>query len=50
MYDVKVTLDRKARLVADGHLTETPLDGVYSSIVSLRGLKMAIMIAELSIN
>ena len=35
VYDAKVTLDRKARLVADGHLTETPLDGVYSSVVSL---------------
>ena len=48
VYNVKVTLDRKARLVADGHLTETPHDRVYSSVVSLRGLKMAIMIAELN--
>jgi hypothetical protein len=28
----------KARLVAGGHLTETPIDSVYSSVVSLRGL------------
>ena len=30
-----MTLDWKARLVADGHLTEAPLNRVYSSVVSL---------------
>jgi hypothetical protein len=28
----------KARLVAGGHLTDTPVDSVYSSVVSLRGI------------
>ena len=42
VYDVKPTLKRKARLVADGHLTDTPIDSVYSSVVSIRGLKTCI--------
>ena len=48
VYDVKPTLVRKARLVADGQLTETPIDSVYSSVVSLRGLKICLFIAELN--
>jgi hypothetical protein len=35
VYDVKLDGSRKARLVADGHLTDIPLDSVYSGIVSL---------------
>ena len=38
----------KARLVADGHLTDIPVDSVYSGVVSLRGLKMMIFLAELN--
>ena len=48
VYDVKHDLRRKARLVADGHLTKVPLDSVYSSVVSLRGLRMTIFLAELN--
>ena len=48
VYDMKVTLQRKARLVADGQLTDTPVDSVYSSVVSLRGLKTVLFIAELN--
>jgi hypothetical protein len=48
VYDIKVTLQRKARLVADGQLTDTPVDSVYSSVVSLRGLKIALFLAELN--
>ena len=40
VYDVKPDLRRKARLVAGGHLTPTPIHSVYSSVVSLRGLKI----------
>ena len=47
-YDVKPTLKRKARLVADGQLTQTPIDSVYSSVVSIRGPKTCIFIAELN--
>ena len=38
----------KARLVADGHLTDIPVDSVYSGVVSLCGLKMIIFLAELN--
>jgi len=38
VYAVKHDGRHKARLVAGGHLTETPIDSVYSSIVSLRGI------------
>ena len=46
VYDVKPDLRRKARLVADGHLTDVPVDSNYSSVVSLKGLKYVIFIAE----
>jgi hypothetical protein len=48
VYDVKHNGTRKARLVAGGHLTGTPIDSVYSKVVSLRGLKTVIFLAELS--
>ena len=38
----------KARLVAGGHLTDTPVDSVYSSVVSLRGIRLLTFIAELN--
>jgi hypothetical protein len=38
----------KARLVKDGHLTEVPLDSVYSGVVSIRGLKLTLFLAELN--
>jgi Reverse transcriptase (RNA-dependent DNA polymerase) len=38
----------KARLVAGGHLTDAPIDSVYSSVVSLRGVRMVTFIAELN--
>jgi hypothetical protein len=48
VYDMKVMLQRKACLVADGQLTDTPVDIVYLSVVCLRGLKTVLFIAELS--
>jgi hypothetical protein len=38
----------KARCVADGHLTDIPIDSVYYGVVSLRGLRMIIFLAELN--
>jgi hypothetical protein len=38
----------KARLVAGGHLTETPIDSVYSSVVSLRGIRIVTFLSELN--
>jgi hypothetical protein len=38
----------KSRLVADGHLTDVPVESVYFGVVSLRGLRMMIFLAELN--
>jgi Reverse transcriptase (RNA-dependent DNA polymerase) len=38
----------KARLVAGGHLTDTPVELVYSSVVSLRGIRLVAFLAELN--
>jgi hypothetical protein len=48
IYDVKYDGRHRARLVADGHLTELPTESVYSGVVSLRGLRMFLFIAELN--
>jgi hypothetical protein len=48
VYDMKHDGRYKARLVAGGHLTETPIDSVYSSVVSLRGLRITAFLAELN--
>jgi hypothetical protein len=47
VYDVKHNGRHKARLVADGHLTDIPLDSVYSGAVSLRGFRLVLFLAEL---
>ncbi len=46
VYAVKHDGRHKARLVAGGHLTDTPIDSVYSSVVSLRGVRMLTFLAE----
>ena len=48
VYDIKHDGRHKARLVADGQLTEVPLDSVYSSVVSLRAIRMVTFLAELN--
>ena len=48
IYDVKHDGRHKARLVADGHLTDIPTESVYSSVVSLRGLCMLLFTVELN--
>jgi hypothetical protein len=35
-------------LVADGHLTDIPLESVYSGVVSLRGLRIVTFLSELN--
>ena len=35
-------------MVADGHITDVPLDSVYSGVVSLRGLRLVLFLAELN--
>ena len=46
IFDVKHDGRHKARLVADGHLTEIPLDSVYSGVVSLRGFRIVLFLSE----
>jgi hypothetical protein len=48
IYDVKHNGRHKARLVTDGHLTNIPVDSVYSGVVTLRGLRLRIFLAELN--
>jgi hypothetical protein len=48
IFDCKHDGRHKARMVADGHLTDIPLDSVYSGVVSLRGLRTLLFIAELN--
>ena len=48
VFGVKHDGRHKARLVADGHLTEQPIESVYSGVVSIRSLRIAIFLAELN--
>jgi len=48
VYAVKQDGRHKARLVAGGQITETPIDSVYSSVVSLRGVRLLVFIGELN--
>ena len=45
---VKHDQRHKSRLVAGGHLTNTPTDSTHSSVVSLRGIRMVVFLAELN--
>jgi hypothetical protein len=47
VFAVKHDGKRKARFVAGGHLTDTPIDPVYSSVISQRGLRILTFLAEL---
>jgi hypothetical protein len=48
VFDVKHDGHHKARLVAGGHLTDPPLDSVYSGVVSLHGFRLVLFLAELN--
>ena len=48
VFAVKHDGRHKARLVADGHLTDIPIESVYSGVVSLRGLRIVLFLAELN--
>jgi hypothetical protein len=48
VYDVKHDGRHKARLVADGNLTQVPVEAVYSGVVSLRGLRMVTFLSQLN--
>ena len=48
MYDIKHDDRHKARCVIDGHLTDIPVNSVYSGVVSLRGLRIMLFLVELN--
>ena len=48
IFDVKHDGRHKARLVADGHLTDVPTELVYSGVVSLRSFRLVTFAAELN--
>ena len=48
VYAVKHDGRHKARLVADGHLTNIPLNSVYAGVVSIRGMQLCLFLGELN--
>jgi hypothetical protein len=48
VYAVKHDGRYKARVVAGGHLTDAPIESVYSGVVSLRGVRTVVFLAELN--
>ena len=48
VYDIKHSGKYKARMVAGGHRTGTPVDSVYSGVVSLQGVRIVTFLAELN--
>jgi hypothetical protein len=48
IFDVKMDLTRKARLVAGGHQTEVPTESTYSSVVSRDSVRIAFTLAALN--
>ena len=50
MFDIKLSENfrRKARLVADGHLTEAPKSVTYSSVVSRDSVRICLLLAGLN--
>ena len=43
VFTVKHDRRHKSRLVADGHLTNVPLESVYAGVVSILGLRICII-------
>ena len=48
IYDVKWDGRHKARFVAGGHRTDTPVESTYSAVVSLLGVRMITFLSELN--
>jgi hypothetical protein len=48
VYDCKHDGRHKARMVADGHLTDIPLESIYSGVISLHGLRIVTFLSELN--
>ena len=48
IFDIKMDLTRKARLVAGGHMTDPPKESTYSSVVSRDSIRIAFTLAALN--
>ena len=48
IFEVKQSGKRKASFVASRHMTNPPKDSVYSSVVSLRSIRIVCLLAELN--
>jgi hypothetical protein len=48
VYDCKHDSRHKARMVADGHLMDIPLESMYSGVISLRGLRIVTFLSKLN--
>ncbi len=48
IFDVKFDLRRKARLVAGGHMTDPPIDDIYSGVVGMEAIRMGFFLATLN--
>jgi hypothetical protein len=48
IYAVKHDRQHKSWLVAGGHMTDIPLESVYSGLVTLKGLRIIMFLAELN--
>ena len=48
LFDVKHCGKFKGRLVTDGHLTKEPTETVYSGVVSLRNIRLAMFLADVN--
>lgn len=48
IFDIKMDLTRKFRLVGDGHKTETPEHSIYSSVVSRDSVRIFFLLAALN--
>jgi hypothetical protein len=47
VFDVKHNGRQNTRLVADQHITDVPINSAYSGVVSLRGFRLTLSLAEL---
>ena len=47
VFDIKLDLTRKARIVADVHLTPDPIDSTYARVVSKESARIALTYAVL---
>ena len=48
VFAIKYDSRQKARIVADGYLTDVPLESVYSGVVSLGKLRIVILLEDLN--